>query len=527
MIFDETFEVAAGRQAVAALFGDVAAVSRCVPGIEDLRPLGDDRYRATLRLRVGPIAARFSGDLEMDDSQSPERFSATGSGADARTGSQVEVAFTGDLEPIAADRTRVTAHVDVALRGRLGQFGTGIIEATGQQLLGEFVRCLNATVTGGERAVAAAAPSLWRVLLRGAGAWLRRRVRNLRRRAGTAPQYGRPRPDPTGGAAPPAPGDAARAATPGGRPVFVAPPTVEEVCATLDRVAGAKLISGGTAVVLMMQQGLIRPDMLVSLGRIGDLRFIERGDGVVRIGGGTTLTEIAASPLVRAQLPSLAYACHRVGNVRIRNVATLGGNLAEADYASDPPAVLASLGATCTARGTQGSRTIPVMGLITGFYETSLRHGEVITEIRVPAPSGERRVNYQKYISRSSEDRPCVGVAARGDFDGPAIADLDVVVGAVAPVLQRLPDVTAEVAGRPLDGDAIAHVSRGYAQRIEPMSDARGSAWYRRRMIEVFVRRALESLRMAPAAGGAPDRSPAHPPRSSDAGTDRSKGSGT
>lgn len=499
MIFDEVFEVAAGRDVVAALFSDVAAVSRCVPGIEELQRTGDDRYRATLSLRVGPIAARFSGNLHMDDSRSPERFSATGSGADARTGSQVEVVFTGDLEPIAPDRTRVRAHVDVALRGRLGQFGTGIIEATGRQLLDEFVRCVNATVTSAGSPVAATpAPSLWRVLLRGAAAWLRQRVRALRRGRPT-PDRARPpeqpRPDPTGGAAPPTTGAGVPSAAATGRPVFVEPPTVEEACALLDRSADAKLISGGTAVVLMMQQGLIRPEVLVSLGRIEGLRFIERGDGVVCIGGGTTLTEIAASPLVRAQLPSLAYACHRVGNVRIRNVATLGGNLAEADYASDPPAVLASLGATCTARSASSSRTIPVIDLITGFYETSLAHGEVITEIQVPVPVGERRVDYQKYISRSSEDRPCVGVAARGDFDGSTVTALDVVVGAVAPVLQRVPDVTAEIAGRPLDDDAIAHVSRGYARGIEPMSDARGSAWYRRRMIEVFVRRALEEIR--------------------------------
>ncbi|HSK96141.1 MAG TPA: xanthine dehydrogenase family protein subunit M, partial [Euzebyales bacterium] len=279
-------------------------------------------------------------------------------------------------------------------------------------------------------------------------------------------------------------------------PRFVEPRTVEEVCATLARSSGAKLISGGTAVVLMMRQGLIRPEVLVSLGRLEGLRHIDGEDGVVRIGGRTTLSEIAASPLVRERLPSLAYACGRVGNVRIRNVATLGGNLAEADYASDPPAVLASLGATCTARGATGSRTIAVLDLITGFYETSLAHGEVITEIQVPAPAGQRRVDYQKYISRSSEDRPCVGVAARADLDAAgAVGALDVVVGAVAPVLQRLPEVTAQVAGRPLDDEAVAHVSRGYAQGITPMSDARGSAWYRRRMIEVFVRRALEELR--------------------------------
>jgi carbon-monoxide dehydrogenase medium subunit len=278
--------------------------------------------------------------------------------------------------------------------------------------------------------------------------------------------------------------------------VFIEASSVDDACRLLgEDPDGAKAISGGTAVVLMLQQGLIRPRRLVSLGGITSLRALEHDDGSVRIGAGTTLAEVAASRPVRERLPALAYACHRVGNVRIRNVATLGGNLAEADYASDPPAMLASLGATCTVRGTRGTRTVAVSDLITGFYETVLEPDELITEVLVPTPSGDRRSAYQKYISRSSEDRPCVGVAACADFTAATVTGLDVVVGAVAPVLQRLPDVTAQVVGRPLDDEAIVHVSQGYAQGIEPMSDARGSAWYRRRMIEVFVRRALIDLR--------------------------------
>lgn len=495
MMFDEVFEVAADTDAVAALFSDVPTVSACVPGLEELEQVGPDHYRAGLRLRVGPIGVRFSGDLRMDDTGAPDRFVARGGGADERTGSEVQVTFTGDLEPLASDRTRVRAHADVALRGRLGQFGTGVIEATGRQLLAEFVSCLNATLTSvdGANVTPAQPPTLWRVLLRAAGTWLRGKVRRLRRHRPTPPAA------PLGGdgrTAPPAP-PAPPVATPQARrgPVFVEPASVDEASRLLAADEDAKLIAGGTAVVLMMQQGLIAPGLLVSLGRIDALRSITRTDGAVRIAGGTTLAEVAASPVVRATLPSLAYGCSRVGNVRIRNVATLGGNLAEADYASDPPAVLASLGATVTARGASGDRMIAVGDLITGFYETSLAHDEVITEIVVPVADGDRRTTYRKYISRSSEDRPCVGVAARADLTGSAVDRLEVVVGAVAPVLQRLPHVTADVAGRALDHEAIAHVSRGYAQGIDPMSDARGSAWYRRRMVEVFVRRALEGLR--------------------------------
>ncbi|MGH3665094.1 MAG: FAD binding domain-containing protein [Egibacteraceae bacterium] len=274
------------------------------------------------------------------------------------------------------------------------------------------------------------------------------------------------------------------------------PQTLDEACDVLAAVDpfDTKVVSGGTAVVLMMQQGLIAPSTLVSLGRVGELRGIEHRGDVLRIGAGTTLTEVAESAVVRRHCPSLAYACHRVGNVRVRNVATLGGNLAEADYSSDPPSVLISLGATCTLRSSRQSRTVPAAAFITGFYSTALDDDEILEDITVPLADGDRRATYLKYVTRSSEDRPCVGVAARADFDGDRVRELEVVVGAVAATPQRLPEVLDAAAGQRLEATTIRDISRRYAESIEPMSDARGSSWYRRRMIDVFVRRALETL---------------------------------
>ena len=276
---------------------------------------------------------------------------------------------------------------------------------------------------------------------------------------------------------------------------FAEPTTVQEACALLAGDEwGTKAIAGGTAVVLMLRQGLIAPDSLVSLSRIPDLGGIDQSDGMIRIGAATTLAEVAASDVVRGLAPSLATACSVVGNPRIRNVATLGGNLAEADYASDPPATLASLGARCVVEGQGGTRTVAVVDLITGFYETVLDHAEIITAIEVPAPSEGRRAVYLKYRSRSSEDRACVGVAARVDLVDNEVSDVDVVVAAVASTLQRVPDALAPMVGSRLDERGAREVARGYADAIDPMDDARGSAWYRRKTIEVFVRRALQEL---------------------------------
>lgn len=286
-------------------------------------------------------------------------------------------------------------------------------------------------------------------------------------------------------------------------PAFARPTSLDEAFGILAAdPLGTKVISGGTAVVLMLRHGLIAPDTLVSIGDIPNLRGIGEGAGQVRIGGATPLSEVAASALVRAHAPSLAYACAVVGNPRVRNAATLGGNLAEADYASDPPAVLACIGAICHIVGPAGAREVPVADLITGFYETVLDHAELITSVLVPIPTHERFGSYLKYRTRSTEDRACVGVAARVDLEGDTIVELDVVVAAVAPTLQRIPDALMSVRGRPLDAAAAQAVSAAYADAIEPMDDQRGSAWYRRRMIRVFVRRAIEDLSRQRAEGG-------------------------
>lgn len=290
------------------------------------------------------------------------------------------------------------------------------------------------------------------------------------------------------------------------------PTTVAEACALLAAdPETSTVVAGGTAAVIMLRQRLISPEHLIDIRAIPALHGILRTGTGLRIGAAVTLREIAAAPEVRAVAPSLATACGQVGNPRVRNTATIGGNLAEADYASDPPSVLASLGATCHLVGPAGQRDLPVDHLITGFYATALRPGELITAVDVPgATAGTRRhAVYLKYRSRSSEDRACVGVAARVDLTAGtagAVADLDVVVGAVAATPQRVPDALRDAAGGRLDGALADRVARRYAEAIEPLDDARGSRWYRRQLIAVLVRRALAAVAdLSEASEGARD----------------------
>jgi carbon-monoxide dehydrogenase medium subunit len=261
----------------------------------------------------------------------------------------------------------------------------------------------------------------------------------------------------------------------------------------------AKVMAGGTAVNLMLQQRLIAPDVLVDVARIPGLDAIQEGNGSphgsLHIGALVTLRDVEMSPLVDERWPGLARACQEVGNVRIRNQATLGGNLAEADYASDPPAMLLALDARVLVQNASTSRAIPLADFFYGFYTTALEPDELITGIVVPGLPASTRMTYLKFKTRSSEDRPALGVAAVGTFEDGTCTDLRVAVGAATEIPQRLPEVEALAAGQPLTDDLVTEVAEGYAAQVETLDDLRGSAWYRSQMIRTHVRRALEEIR--------------------------------
>jgi carbon-monoxide dehydrogenase medium subunit len=244
----------------------------------------------------------------------------------------------------------------------------------------------------------------------------------------------------------------------------------------------ATVLAGGTFLGILMNQGFLSPSAFLSLGRVDALGSIAVVDGELRLGAMVSHRAVERSPEVGAGWPMLARAFGLVASPRVRNQATVGGVLADADYASDPPAALAALDARALLRSTRGERELSIGDLILGYYETAIADDELLVEVRVPAPPSA--AVYRKFRSRSTEDRPCVAVAAaRGD------RGLRVVVGAVAEVPQFFPDICSDGGG-----DARA-IGSAYAERITPIADARGSADYRRRVVAVEVRRAVEALK--------------------------------
>jgi aerobic carbon-monoxide dehydrogenase medium subunit len=278
------------------------------------------------------------------------------------------------------------------------------------------------------------------------------------------------------------------------------PGTLDEAVALLAaQNEDTKVISGGTALVIMLKNRLVAPAALLSLGRLSELRNIRHEPGVgLRIGALVTIREAELSPLVRDKQPTLAETFGKVGNVRVRHAATVGGNLTEADYASDPPCVLVALRARVKARSAKGEREIPLVNLFKGFYETTLAPDDVLTELIVPDAEPGTRSTYLKYVSRSSEDRPCAGIAAvlETRADG-ACKDLRLVAGAVGEIPQEITAVEEQARGARLSGKLIDDIAQAYADAIEPLSDLRGSAWYRKQIIRVLARRAMEQVSAA------------------------------
>jgi aerobic carbon-monoxide dehydrogenase medium subunit len=260
------------------------------------------------------------------------------------------------------------------------------------------------------------------------------------------------------------------------QPEWMAPASLEEALALrAERGDEATVLAGGTFLGILMNQGFLTPSAFLSLGAVPELRRLEVVGGELRLGAMVTHRRVEREV---TGWPVLARAFGLVASPRVRNVATVGGVLADADYASDPPAMLAALGARVLLLSPSGEREVSVGELILGYYETTMRPDELLVEVRVP-PEPER-ATYRKFRSRSSEDRPCAAVAAVRASDG-----LRVVVGAVAETPQDFPELCE---GSPEE------VAAEYAERIEPLSDARGSAAYRRRVIAAEVRRAVEAV---------------------------------
>ena len=276
---------------------------------------------------------------------------------------------------------------------------------------------------------------------------------------------------------------------------YLTPKSLKEVHQELKEFgADAKLIAGGTALVIMMKQRLVRPSSLISLRMVRGLNGIAEKDGALRIGGLATHREVETSTLVRRRVPLLAETYRHVATIRVRNMATVGGGLAHADPNQDPPPTLMVLGATLKASSADGSRVIPLEEFFTDYYETVLKPDEIITEVSVPRLPANSGGAFVKFLPRTADDYATVSAAAVVTLDRARkiFTDVCIALGSVGTTPIRAREAEAVLRGQPVKREALREAAEKVRQAVDPVSDFRGSAAYKKEMAVVFVRRALE-----------------------------------
>jgi carbon-monoxide dehydrogenase medium subunit len=275
---------------------------------------------------------------------------------------------------------------------------------------------------------------------------------------------------------------------------FLQPASVAEASRMLaDLGDECRLMAGGTALMLVMRQRMLAPTHVVSVARLEALRGIAfdpvRG---LRIGALARHVDIAESPEVRAHYPMLASMAARVANPQVRNQGTLGGNLCYGDPATDPPGCLLALDAQVVLASARGERVLPIGDFLVDYYVTAIEPDELVVEVRVPPPDPLDSGVYTRFRRTAAEHRPLASVAVLARREDALCHSARIVVGASVPVVRRLDRAEAFLAGRTVTADVAAEAAALVAADIEPLSDLRGSADYRREMVGVLTRRALQ-----------------------------------
>jgi carbon-monoxide dehydrogenase medium subunit len=277
------------------------------------------------------------------------------------------------------------------------------------------------------------------------------------------------------------------------------PRSLREAAALLDSGGpSVRPVAGGTAVMLMMKLGVLRPARLVSL-RAVEKRYSEitvGPEGELRIGAMVTLSALGGSPVIPKEAPVIARTLRTLSNVRVRNVATLGGHLAHADPHMDLPPVLMALGARITIVDAKGERAMPLEQLHKGYLETTLKRGELIAEVIIPK-QGARRAAYLKCTTRSADDWPALGVAAVletvQENEGETVRDVRIVVSAATDTPTRLTKAEAVLRGAQADDATLARAGEAGAAEAGVIGDAHGSAPYKRELLRVYLARAVRA----------------------------------
>jgi carbon-monoxide dehydrogenase medium subunit len=273
---------------------------------------------------------------------------------------------------------------------------------------------------------------------------------------------------------------------------YFAPASIAEASDILARYEGsARVIAGGTDLLLKMKADRLAPKAVINIKRIPDLRGLAM-NSQLSIGALTTLEELRRSPLVRQHFAALADAAATMASIQIRNLATIGGNLCNAAPSADLAPILIALRAVARIAGSHGERRVPLDEFFLGPGKTVLAVDELLAAVEVPPPNGPAL--YLKHAPRECMDIAVVGVGLSLRMADQRCVEARLVLGAVAPTPLRARRAEDELIGGAPTPDRIARAARLAAEEAQPIDDVRGAAWYRRKMVEVLTQRGLTAI---------------------------------
>jgi len=279
---------------------------------------------------------------------------------------------------------------------------------------------------------------------------------------------------------------------------YAEPTTIEEAVSILTKYDGrARVIAGGTDLVVQMRQKAVKPERLVDITNIPGLDYIDYDmNQGLRIGALTSIRSLEKSPILREKYPVISQAASQLGSVAVRNQGTLGGNLCNAAPSAETAPALIGILARAKLVGSDGERVIPLEDFFVGPGKTVLKTGELLTEIQVPLLSPNTKGIYLKHAIRGTIDLAIVGVAViiRLEPDDKLCTDAKIVLGAVAPTPIRAKKAEELMTGKRIDDSLIDGCAKVASGEARPISDVRASTWYRTEMLKVFTRQALKKL---------------------------------